>query len=76
VEFTETQAEILTNAYLLSLAGNGQVVQDECLPDAHRLCEAGWLDRHIIGDEVTWWWSKQAEGALQLSELLDEQSPN
>jgi hypothetical protein len=76
MDFTDTQAEILVNAHLLSLEGNGQVVQPDCVPDAHRLAEAGWLERRIQHDHVTWWWTPQAENALKLSELLDEQSPN
>jgi hypothetical protein len=72
MDFSDTQAEILGNAYWLAREGKGQVVQPECLPDAHELYEAGWLDRKIEENgDISWWWSLQAEGALRLRALMD-----
>jgi hypothetical protein len=30
----------------------------------------GWLERRLIGDELSWWWTPQAEAALNVSGLL------
>jgi hypothetical protein len=67
---TETQAEILATAYLLAREGKGQVVTDDAIPDAHELAEQGWLERRFAGDELAWFWTAQAETALDLSALL------
>ena len=47
MDCTETQQEILVNAYLLAREGNGQVIEDWAYPDAHELAEAGWLERRF-----------------------------
>ena len=71
LEFTETQAEILVNCWLLSREGKGQVVEDFALPDAERLCEAGWLERRTVDatGDAAWFWTAEAEGALDMSAL-------
>jgi hypothetical protein len=67
---TEAQLEILHNAYLLHLEGRGQVVEDWAIPEAHELCEAGWLERRFEPDgELSWWWTREADTALDLSAL-------
>ena len=77
MEFTETQREILFNAWALAREGKGQVVEDWAIPDAHRLAEAGWLDRKLEGNgDMSWWWSGKAETALGLDSLAEGQSPN
>ena len=71
MEFTETQREILFNAWLLAREGNGQVLEDHAYPDAHKLAEAGWLERRFEPDgEISWWWTRQAETALDTSALM------
>lgn len=71
MQFTETQLEILSNAYLLSREGKGQVIVDDAYPAAHALAEAGWLERRFESDgEMSWWWSSTAETAFDLGALL------
>ena len=67
-EFTEAQQEILTNAWLL--APEGQVLEAWAYPHAHELAEAGWLERRFEPDgEMSWWWTPQAETALDINAL-------
>jgi hypothetical protein len=55
MEFTETQREILFNAWLFARDGNGQVIEDWAYPDAHELAEMGWLERRFEPDgEMSW----------------------
>jgi hypothetical protein len=70
MEFNETQREILYRAWLLARSGNGQVVSDEAVPDAHRLAEAGWLDRYFRDGQLCWRWSRAAEHALDVNALV------
>jgi hypothetical protein len=77
MEFTETQKEILYNAWALAREGKGQVVEDSAYPFADQLARAGWLERRIEpSGDVSWWWSRAAEVACALSGLVEEQSPN
>ena len=70
MEFTETQAEILVNAWALAAKGRGQVLTPGAYPDAIELAEAGWLERRGEDDgPSTWWWTPQAEAALDLNAL-------
>ena len=72
MELTETQFELLLNAYLLAREGKGQVIVDDAYPDAHELAEHGWLERRIEPDgELSWWWTPQAEVALDVAALTD-----
>jgi hypothetical protein len=54
------------------------VVQDDCYPDAHHLAEGGWLERRFVepDGELAWFWTQQAETALDLSALTTGQSMN
>ena len=76
MNLTPVQQEILYRAWLFARAGNGQVVTDEAIPDAHRLAEAGWLERRFVDGEMSWWWTSQAETALELGALTTRPSPN
>ena len=39
-------------------------------PDAHELAEAGWLERRSEPDgPSSWWWTPQAEAALDMTGL-------
>ena len=71
MEFTDTQQEILVNAWLLAREGKGQVVEDAALPDAEQLREAGWLERRTVNDsdDVAYFWTREAETALDLNAL-------
>jgi hypothetical protein len=71
MEFTETQQEILVNAWLLAREGKGQVVEDWAEPDAERLCDAGWLERRTVdaNGDIAWFWTAEAEAALDMSSL-------
>ena len=72
MDFTDTQAEILVNAWALARAGRGQVVEPWALPEAVRLCEAGWLERRMLDNgHASWWWTEQAETALDLNALSE-----
>jgi hypothetical protein len=71
MEFTETQQEILVNAWLLARDGKGQVITNDAYPDAHELAEAGWLERRFEPDgEMSWWWTPAAETALDMNQLM------
>jgi hypothetical protein len=77
MDFNETQKDILYRAWLLARRGNGQVVTDEAIPDAHALAEAGWLERRFEPDgDMSWWWTSQGETALELGALTTGHSPN
>ena len=70
MDFTETQAEILVNAWALSSKGCGQVLEAWAYPDAIKLAEAGWPERRSEDDgPSTWWWTPEAEAALDLNAL-------
>jgi hypothetical protein len=73
---TDEQLNILYRAWVLSHNRAGQVLEPWAYPDAHQLCEQGWLDRRIQDDVVTWWWSDRADLALSLDALIDSQSAN
>ena len=51
MEFTDTEQEILVNAWLLAREGKGQVLEDWAEPDAQQLADAGWLERRTVDDE-------------------------
>lgn len=69
-EFTETEQEILTNAYFLAREGKGQVLEPFVYPEACRLADAGWLERRFEDNgDVSWWWTDHAETALDLNAL-------
>ena len=75
--FTETQQDILYRAWLFARDGNGQVVTDDAIPDAHALAELGWLERRFEDNgDMSWWWTSKAETALELGALTTGPSPN
>jgi hypothetical protein len=71
MDFTETEAEILVNAWLLAREGKGQVVEDWAEPDAQHLCDAGWLERRTVDatGDTCWFWTREAEMALDVNAL-------
>jgi hypothetical protein len=71
MEFTDTQAEILVNAWLLAREGKGKVLADWAEPDAQQLCDAGWLERRTVDatGDVCWFWTREAEMALDMNGL-------
>ena len=71
MEFTETEAEILVNCWLLAREGKGQVVQDWALPVADRLEQVGWIKHHCTEDAIAWFWTDRAEQALDLNALTE-----
>ena len=48
MDFTDTQATILTDAWLLAREGKGQVLEDWAELDAQELADAGWLERRTV----------------------------
>ena len=77
MDFTDEQKDILYRAWLLARDGNGQVSESWAYPDAHELAEQGWLERRIEDNgELSWWWTSQAETALELGALTSGSSPN
>ena len=71
MEFTETQQEIIGNAYWLGLEGNGMVLTDNAVPAADELADAGWLERRSEPNgDVSWWWSGAGDTAFGLSGLM------
>jgi hypothetical protein len=75
MEFTDTQQEILVDAWLLAREGKGQVVEDWAEPDAQELADAGWLKRHTVDatGDACWFWTSQAETALDMNALRRDQ---
>jgi hypothetical protein len=71
LELTDTQQEILVNAWLLARDGKGQIVADWAEPDAQQLSEAGWLERRTVDatGDTCWFWTQQAETALDMQAL-------
>ena len=71
MEFTDTEQEILVNAWLLAREGKGQVVADWAMPDAERLSTAGWLERRTVDatGDTCWFWTREAEMALDVNAL-------
>jgi hypothetical protein len=71
MKFSDTQAEILVNCWLLAREGKGQVVEDWATPDAEELGEAGWLERRTVDatGDTAWFWTREAEMALDLNGL-------
>ena len=69
--FTDTQADILTRAWLLAHEGQGQVLEDWAEPDAQQLADAGWLERRTVDatGDTCWFWTRQAETALDVNAL-------
>jgi hypothetical protein len=71
VELTETQYDLLTAAWATGRDGNGIVIENDAYPDAHRLAEAGWLERRFTADgDMAWFWTGVAETALDMSALM------
>jgi hypothetical protein len=67
---TDEQLTILYRAWVLSHNRAGQVLEPWAYPDAHDLAEQGWLERRFEPDgELSWWWTREAETALDLSAL-------
>ena len=71
MEFTDTQAEILVNCWLLARDGKGQVVEDWAEPEAQQLADAGWLERRTVNatGDTCWFWTREAETALDVNGL-------
>jgi len=71
MEFTDTQAEILVNCWLLARDGKGQVVEDWAEPEAQQLADAGWLERRTVNatGDTCWFWTREAETALDVNAL-------
>jgi hypothetical protein len=68
--FTETQQEIVGNAYWLSREGRGMVLGDDAAAEADELVEAGWLTtREEPNGDTSYWWSPAGELALELGGL-------
>ena len=71
MEFTETEQEILVNAWLLAREGKGQVLEDWAEQEAQELADAGWLERRTVDatGDTCWFWTAQAESALDMNAL-------
>ena len=71
MDFTETEQEILVNAWLLAREGKGQVLEDWAMPDAQQLADAGWLERRTVdaNGDTAWFWTQAAETALDMNAL-------
>jgi len=64
------QLEIMFRARMLGTE-RGQVLEPWAYPEAHRLAEAGWLERRFVGpgDEMSWWLSPKGDLALDVAAL-------
>ena len=77
MDLTEMQCELLCNAWALASKGRGMVLQPEAYPAAHDLAEHGWLDhRFEENGDMSWWWTPQAETALDVNALTSGMSMN
>jgi hypothetical protein len=66
----QEQMEILYNAWALAREGFGMVITNDAYPVAHELAEQGWLERQFVDDELAWFWTPQAEVALNTGALM------
>ena len=75
MEFTETQLEALFTAK--ALAPKGFVPVEDAVPELEQLVEATWLrtEQQDNGD-LSFYWTQQAETALDLSNLTTIEGPN
>src|SRR5262249_35281708 len=72
MDFTDTQSDLLANAYLLAREGKGQVIEDWAYPDAYQLAELDWLERRVEPDgEMSLRWTRTAEMALEVNQLVE-----
>jgi hypothetical protein len=72
MELTQEHLHILHRAFLLSLDGCGQVLKPEAYPEADDLAEQGWLERRFEENgDLSWWWTPQAETALNYGSLMN-----
>lgn len=73
MQFTDTQLEVLFNAWALNTRESGFVPSDEALDDCEQLREAGWLTRRMLDNgDASYWWTPQAELALDLHDLTKD----
>ena len=72
MDFTDTELEILFNAWALHAKDRVFVPTPEALPDCHRLNEAGWLERRRVDatGDIAFRWTSRGETALDVSELV------
>lgn len=71
MDLTEAQLDLAFAAWTLHARGAGMVVANDAYGDAHRLAELGWLERRFQPDgELSWWWTREAEAALDVTALL------
>jgi hypothetical protein len=71
MNFTDEQLEILYRAAVLARKNLGQVLEPWAFAEAHELAEGGWLERRFEADgEMSWWWTSQAEQALDVNRLV------
>lgn len=61
------ELELLFRAKMLGTE-RGQVLEPWAYPEAHRLCEAGWLRREFLpNDDVAWYLTPEGAHALDLT---------
>jgi hypothetical protein len=72
MNLTPTQLDIFTAAWATARDGNGIVLEHDAYPDPHDLAEHGWLERRFedTTGELCWFWTRQAETALDMNNLL------
>jgi hypothetical protein len=67
MQFDDEQLELLYRARVLG-TNRGQVLEPWAYPEAHRLTEAGWLERRFEPNgDVSWWLTEKADHALDLT---------
>jgi hypothetical protein len=72
MEFTAVQQDLLIAAWVTARDDNGIVIENHAYPDAHDLAEMGWLERRFLPDgELAWFWTQQAETALDTGALIN-----
>jgi hypothetical protein len=72
MELNATHMDVAYLAYAASLDGHGIVVKDTAVPEAHALCERGWLERRFTDTgELAWFWTAAGDIAMSISGLQD-----
>jgi hypothetical protein len=71
MDLTDEQLEVACDAWICAQHGRGLVVDIDHFVAAHELCEHGWLERRFHGDEMAYWWTRNAEMALDVNALMD-----
>jgi hypothetical protein len=66
---TPDELDLLCDLYLVRQWGKAAAVKPEFLPEAHRMCEKGWISRRVHNDDLVWEFTDTGLTALSLGAL-------